>query len=443
MSFVRTQRFLPLFLTQFLGALNDNLLKNAMIMLVTYRIAVSTGENAQVMVTLAAGLFILPFFLFSATAGQLADKFDKAALTRIIKTVEIAIMGVAAIGFFAQSTALLLAALFAMGVHSTFFGPIKYALLPQQLHDDELLPGNAYIEAGTFLAILLGTLLGGVLVLQAHGIPLISAALLAIAATGYVTSRRIPAAPACDPALRINPNIWQETGRILAYSRSDRQIFLCILGISWFWLVGATLLAEFAPFVKDVLHADAAVVTLLLTIFSVGIGIGSFLCNKLLRGHIQATYVPLAALAISVFGVDLYFASRHFHAPVSGLFSLWQFIASPGGLRIVFDLLCMALSGGIFIVPLYAIIQHRSAPEHRARVIAANNVINSLFMVASALLTLALLSAGFTIPGVFLIIALANLAVAAYICKLLPDALIRSVLRAILGFLFRLGIKFR
>ncbi len=441
MSLFRTQRFLPLFLTQFLGALNDNLLKNAMIMLVTYRIATATGENAQVMVTLAAGLFILPFFLFSATAGQLADKFDKAKLTRIIKIAEIAIMGVASIGFFAQSTTLLLVALFCMGMHSTFFGPIKYALLPQQLHEDELLPGNAYIEAGTFLAILLGTLLGGILILQTHGIPLVCATLAAAAVTGYFTSRRIPPAAPADPALRINFNIWRETGQIIAYSRTDRQIFLCILGISWFWLVGATLLAEFAPFVRDVLHANATVVTLLLTIFSIGIGIGSFLCNKLLRGHIQATYVPLAALAISLFGIDLYFASRHFHTPASGLFSLWQFARTTGGLRIILDLLCMAISGGIFIVPLYAIMQHRSAPEHRSRIIAANNVINSLFMVASALLTLGLFSLSFTIPEVFLIIALANLGVAAYICRLLPDALIRSILRAVLAFFFRVEIK--
>lgn len=439
MSFVRTQRFLPLFLTQFLGALNDNLLKNALIMLVTYRLA--TGGNAQLLVTLAAGLFILPFFLFSATAGQLADKFDKAALTRIIKIAEIGIMAAASIGFFAQSSALLLLALFGMGVHSTFFGPIKYALLPQHLHKDELLPGNAYIEAGTFLAILLGTILGGVLVLRAHGIPLVSAALLAAAIIGYFTSRHIPAAPASDPALRVNPNIWQETGRILAYSRSDKQIFLCILGISWFWFVGATLLAEFAPFVKNVLHADAAVVTLLLTIFSVGIGIGSFLCNKLLRGHIQATYVPLAALAISLFGADLYFASRHFYVPQSGLFSLWQFVAMPGGLRIILDLLGMALSGGIYIVPLNVILQHRAAPEHRARVIAANNVINSLFMVVSAVLSLVLLSLSFTIPQLFLTIALANFGVAIYICKLLPDALVRSILRVILAFFFRVEIK--
>lgn len=441
MSFFRTQRFLPLFLTQFLGALNDNLLKNALVMLVTYRIAVSTGGNAQILVTLAAGLFILPFFLLSATAGQLADKYDRATLTRIIKTAEIVIMLVASAGFFMQSTWLLLPALFGMGVHSTFFGPIKYALLPQQLHDDELLPGNAYIEAGTFLAILLGTILGGVLVLRSHGTILVCIALLAVAVAGYLTSRHIPAAPAAEPALHINRNIWQESCKIIAYSRADKQIFLCILGISWFWLVGSTLLAEFAPYVKGVLHADASVVTLLLTIFSVGIGIGSFLCNRLLRGHIQSTYVPLAALMISIFGVDLYFASRHFPVPSGGLLSLWQFITMPRGLRVLADLLLMAINGGIYIVPLYAIMQHRSAPEHRSRVIAANNIINSLFMVVSALLTLAMLSLSFTIPEVFLSVALANFLVAIYICRLLPDALIRAVLRAILTFLFRVEIK--
>jgi acyl-[acyl-carrier-protein]-phospholipid O-acyltransferase/long-chain-fatty-acid--[acyl-carrier-protein] ligase len=441
MSLFKTRRFLPLFITQFLGALNDNLLKNAMIMLVTYRIAVTTGENAQILVTVAAGLFILPFFLFSATAGQLADKYDRAALARIIKLAEICIMAVASVGFFAHSTGLLLTALFGMGVHSTFFGPIKYALLPQQLHDDELLAGNGYIEAGTFLAILLGTILGGVLVLRAHGVPVVCAVLLLVAVTGYFSSRAIPAAAASEPALRINRNIWQETGRIIAYSRTDKQIFLCILGISWFWLVGATLLAEFAPYVKDVLHADAAVVTLLLTVFSVGVGIGSFLCNRLLRGQIQATYVPLAALAITIFGVDLYFASRGFVTAPNGLRNLWQFAAMPRAWRILADLMVMAISGGVYIVPLYATMQHRSAPEHRARVIAANNVVNSLFMVASALITLAMLSLSFSIPDVFLTVALANFLVAIYICKLLPDALVRSILRMVLTFLFRVEIK--
>ncbi len=415
MSLFQSRRFLPLFITQFLGALNDNLLKNAMIMLVTYRIAATTGQNAQILVTAAAGLFILPFFLFSATAGQLADKYDKAALARIIKLVEIGVMVVASAGFFAHSTWLLLMALFGMGVHSAFFGPIKYALLPQQLHDDELLAGNGYIEAGTFLAILLGTILGGMLVLRADGVVVVCAVLLLVAVTGYVASRAIPAAAASAPALRINRNIWQETGRIIAYARSDSQIFLCILGISWFWLVGATLLAEFAPYVKDVLHADGAVVTLLLTVFSVGVGVGSFLCNRLLRGRIRTDYVPLAAVAITVFGVDLFFASRGFAAGPAGFWRLWQFVALPGAWRVLADLLLMAVSGGVYIVPLYAAMQHRSAPEHRARVIAANNVVNSMFMVASALGALAMLSMGCTIPQVFLAVAVGNFFVAGFL----------------------------
>jgi len=432
MAFFWTGRFLPLFVTQFLGAMNDNLLKNALVMLVTYRIAVATGGNAQILVTLAAGLFILPFFLFSATAGQLADKYDRAALTRIIKIVEISIMALASIGFYAQSVGLLLTALFGMGVHSTFFGPIKYALLPQHLADDELLSGNAYIEAGTFLAILLGTILGGLLILQRHGIVLIGSALLLVALAGYLASRKIPAAAGSEPGLRINPNLWAETWRILDDARADKQIFLCILGISWFWLVGSTLIAEFAPFVRDVLHAGPAVVTLLLTVFSVGIGVGSYLCNRLLRGRIQSTYVPLAALAISAFGVDLYFASRFF-GTTNEMLGVGQFLDLPRAWRVLADLFLMAVSGGIYIVPLYAIMQHRSPYEHRARVIAANNVVNAIFMVGAAVLTLLLLALHFTIPGVFLMVAIANLLVAVYICRLLPDDLLRSLAHRMVG----------
>jgi acyl-[acyl-carrier-protein]-phospholipid O-acyltransferase/long-chain-fatty-acid--[acyl-carrier-protein] ligase len=440
-TFFWAQRFLPLFITQFFGAMNDNLLKNALVMLVTYRIAVASGGNAQILVTLAAGLFILPFFLFSATAGQLADKYDRAALTRIIKIAEICIMAVASVGFVLQSEGLLLAALFGMGVHSTFFGPIKYALLPQHLAEDELLPGNAYIEAGTFLAILLGTILGGLLILQPHGIVLVCTALLAVAVAGYAASRRIPAAAGSEPGLRINPNLWAETWRIVGYARADKQIFLCILGISWFWLVGGTLVAEFAPFVRDVLHAGPAVVTLLLTVFSVGIGVGSFLCNRLLRGHIQSTYVPLAALAITVFGVDLYFASRFFAPAAGGVLTASQFLVLPRAWRVLADLFLMAVAGGVYIVPLYAIMQHRSSARHRARVIAANNVLNAVFMVAAAVLTIVLLSLHFTIPQVFLLVALANLLVAAYICRLLPDDLLRSLARGVLGLCFRVEVR--
>ena len=415
MTLFCTRRFLPLFITQFLGALNDNLLKNALVMLVTFRIATAAGHNAQTLVTLAAGLFILPFFLFSALAGQIADKFDRAYLTRIIKTVEIALMAVAASGFLVQNTGLLFAALFGMGIHSTFFGPIKYALLPQQLAPTELLTGNAYIEAGTFLAILLGTILGGVLILQPHGQAVVAAALIIIAITGYFSSRNIPAAPGTAPTLRIAWNIWRETSQIISYSRQDKQVFLCILSISWFWLIGATLLAEFAPFVKDVLHAGPTIVTFFLTIFSVGIGLGAVICNLLLHGRIKAFCVPLACVAISVFGIDLSFASRHFHDSGQGLLSFWAFLATVSGIRITFDLLMLAIAGGLYIVPLYTLMQRRSSPAHMARIIAANNVMNALFMVASALLTLLLLALKLTIPQIFLTVFIVNLGFAAYI----------------------------
>lgn len=401
-----------MFLTQFLGALNDNLLKNALVMLVTYRVVAGEGHGAQMLVTLAAGLFILPYFLFSAIAGQLADKYDRAMLTRLIKAIEMIIMVIAACGLLLPSIGLLFVVLFAMGVHSTCFGPIKYALLPQHLSADELLPGNGYIEAGTFLAILLGTILGSVLMLQTHGAVVVATALLLVAVLGYGSSRQIPRSPAPVPGLRLGWNLWRETCGMIAYSRGDRQIFISILGVSWFWLVGATLLAEFAPFVRDVLYAGPLVVTWLLTLFSVGIGVGAMVCNLLLRGRMTARYVPLACLGIGLFGIDLYFASRHFHAPGLGLLSLRTFVSMVAGLRVSFDLLLMAVCGGLYIVPLYATMQYFTPPAHMARVIAANNVMNALFMVASALLTLVLLALKLSIPEIFLAVSVATLGVA-------------------------------
>jgi|CXWL01.1.fsa_nt_gi acyl-[acyl-carrier-protein]-phospholipid O-acyltransferase/long-chain-fatty-acid--[acyl-carrier-protein] ligase len=432
MSFFASRRFLPLFVTQFLGAFNDNLLKNSLVMLITYRLASGQDGDAQLLVTAAAGLFILPFFLFSATAGQIADKIDRAKITRVIKFVEIIIMLAAAIGFYTSSVWFLMTVLFMMGVHSTFFGPIKFALLPQHLKDDELLLGNAYIEAGTFLAILFGTILGGILILHQQGVALVSFALLLVAVAGYISSRYIPVSPAPEPSLIIKKNIWKETWHIVGFARENKRVFLCIIGISWFWLVGATYLSQFPTYAKDVLHTMPEVVTLFLTVFSVGIGIGSFLCNKLLKGIITSKYVPISMLGMTIFGIDLYFASIYNSSLIHpsmlmdcinfdcGKEGIGEFVSSLNNLRILFDLLLIAICAGLYIVPLYAIMQHDSSAQHRARIIAANNVVNAIFMVAAALITLALLSLHFTIPQVFLFMAVANGLVAVYIWRLLP-----------------------
>jgi acyl-[acyl-carrier-protein]-phospholipid O-acyltransferase/long-chain-fatty-acid--[acyl-carrier-protein] ligase len=406
MSLFTTRRFLPLFITQFLGALNDNLLKNSLVMLITYRLA-DTVENPEFLVTLAAGIFMLPFFLFSATAGELADKYDRAKLTRLIKLFEIAIVLVASAGFYLSHVNLLMITLFCMGVHSTFFGPIKYALLPQHLRDDELLSGNGYIESGTFLAILLGAILGGLFIMQPQGVLLISTMLLVVAIAGYVSSRFIPEAPAPDASLIITRNIWRATWDVLSFSCRDKGIFLCILGISWFWLVGAAFVAQFPNYTKMTLGGDETVVTLLLATFSIGIAIGSAMCSTLLKGRITARYVPLAALGITIAIIDLYFASNGAARQTETLVGASAFVQQ-GGWRIIGDLFFLAVCGGIYVVPLYALMQHKSEAAHRARVIAANNIMNALFMVASSVGTLVLLNMAFSVPEIFLMLAVLN-----------------------------------
>lgn len=439
---LRTRRFLPLFLTQFLGAFNDNLFKNALVALVTYRLVSEAGEAGQVHVILAGAFFILPFFLFSATAGQFADKYDKAIMARYTKIGEVVIMVAACGAFFLANVWFLQFILFLLGIQAAFFGPIKYALLPQHLEENELISGNAYIEAGTFLAILLGTIVGNLLGVHAKWDILLMGLLILCAVAGYFTSLRIPKAPAPVPHLKVGWNLWRETWRIVAMSRKRRDVFLSILGNSWFWFVGATFLSQLPTYTKDMIHGDETVFALLLTMFSVGIATGSFLCNRLLRGQIQATYVPPAALALSVFALDLYFASSHTPQAAEGvLFTYSEFLHYGAGLRILFDLFMIAVSAGVFIVPLYAIMQEYSPKEERARVIAANNIINALFMVGSALATLVMVKLSFTIPQIFLAVAVMNAFVAVYICKLLPDALIRAMARFVLGALYRVEVK--
>jgi acyl-[acyl-carrier-protein]-phospholipid O-acyltransferase/long-chain-fatty-acid--[acyl-carrier-protein] ligase len=431
---LKTSRFLPLFITQFLGAFNDNLFKNAFLALITYRLAADNMETGQLHTILSGAIFILPYFLFSATAGQLADKYDKSTLARLTKIWEIIILGIASLGFYLGNAWFLQLVLFCLGTQATFFGPIKYALLPQHLRDEELISGNAYIEAGTFLAILIGTIAGEMLILTDGGIAIVSALMLICAVSGFFSSMYIPSAPAPVPNLVIGHNLWRETWRIVNASRKKSVVFLSILGSSWFWFVGATFLAQFFPYAKNVIGADTSVVTLFLAMFSVGIGLGSFLCNRLLNGQVQATYVPPAALGITLFTLDFYFASHHApHTTTDVLMTAGQFLKYPASWRILFDLLMIAISSGIYIVPLYALMQERSDPAERARVIASNNIMNALFMVGSALFTIVLIKLHFSIPGIFLFVAVLNGFVAIYICKLLPDAL----LRALMQFLFR------
>ncbi|HEV2524715.1 MAG TPA: MFS transporter, partial [Gammaproteobacteria bacterium] len=436
-----TRRFLPLFATQFLGAFNDNVYKNALIIFITYQLAAATGSNAQILVTLAAGIFILPFFLFSATAGQVADKIEKARLIVIIKFAEILLMLLAAIGFYLHSIPIMMGILFLLGTQATFFGPVKYSILPVQLHSDELIAGNGLIEAGTFLSILLGTIVGGLLILLPFGESIISIILLTIAITGFVSSLYIPTTKIENPDLVVRYNFLHETIRVIQYSKKRWDIYLSILGISWFWLVGAVFLTEFPVFAKDILHANAHVVSWFIALFSTGIAIGSLLCNRLLNGRVHATYVPIGVIGMTIFAIDLYVAARHGSALSSTtLMGLGQFMQTFTGWRISIDLLLLAICSGLYTVPLYAILQERSDPKHRARVIASNNILNALFMVIAAVGTVIMLKMHFTVNDVFLTIALLNALVAVYICKLLPDLLLKEILRIILKMLYRVEV---
>jgi acyl-[acyl-carrier-protein]-phospholipid O-acyltransferase/long-chain-fatty-acid--[acyl-carrier-protein] ligase len=411
---------LPLFITQFLGAFNDNVFKNAIVILITYKLLKNSGLNTQILVTVAAGLFILPFFLFSATAGQLADKIEKSRLIIVIKFAEIILMLLATLGFYFNNISMLMTTLFLLGTQATFFGPIKYAILPIQLHQDELIAGNGLIEAGTFLSILLGTIFGGILILLPYGEYIISIALLLISLMGFISSFYIPNTKIDNPDIIINYNFISETIHVIQYAKARLDIYISILGISWFWLIGAVFLAEFPVFSRDILHANEHVVTWFIAIFSIGIGIGSLLCNRLLNGKVDATYVPIGAIGITMFTIDLYF-SAHYNVSLSPtiLLGIEQFLQSFIGWRISLDLLIISICGGLYTVPLYAILQQRSDPSHRARVIASNNIINAFFMVIAAIGTVIMLKLNFTVNDVFLIMAVLNAFVAMYVSKLL------------------------
>ncbi len=456
-ALLRQRRFAPFFWTQFLGAMNDNVFKIGFTSLVTYQAARFSGVDPKTVAFLISAIFIVPFVLFSATSGQIADKYDKAVLTRWVKTFEIAVMLIGAAGFWMHSAPLLYLCTFLMGVHSTVFGPIKYAYLPQKLAEDELVGGNGLVEMGTFVAILIGTIVGGI----AAGIGAsdgaanaVSAAALAgppagawwlggmcigIALIGRVASAFVPPCAAPQPGLRINWNPFSETWRNLRLAHGNRTVFLSLLGISWLWFVGATFLASFFNFAKDVLSADPDVVTLLLAMFSLGIGTGSLLCERLSRRRIEIGLVPLGSIGMSVFGIDLFFASHALPA-AAHLLSVGEFVRTLAHWRVLADLFLLAMFGGFYSVPLYALIQSRSAPSHRARIIAANNILNSLFMIVSALMAMALTAAGVGIPGIFLTTALLNIVVAAYIYTLVPEFLLRFVAWVLVHTIYRVRL---
>jgi acyl-[acyl-carrier-protein]-phospholipid O-acyltransferase/long-chain-fatty-acid--[acyl-carrier-protein] ligase len=439
---LKTRRFLPLFITQFFGAFNDNVYKNALVILITYVVAEKAGLSPQIMVTAAAGIFILPFFLFSATAGQLADKYEKVFLIRIIKLVEILLMIGATIGFYMESVWFLMTILFLMGTQSTFFGPIKYGILPEKIEENELIGGNGLIEAGTFISILIGTLVGGLLILTENGILLISGMVIFIAVLGWVSSFYIPKGQPASPKLKMDYNFLRKTWEIVSHARQNREIFLSILGISWFWLVGATFLAQFPTYSKDIIGGNEQLVTLFLSVFTIGVGIGSLLCNQLLKGEVEATFVPLGIIGVTVFTVDLYFASQYmFTSGGEELIGAGAFLSHISSWRILGDMFMISVSSGIYIVPLYAIIQVRSEPTYRSRIIASNNVLNALFMVISAIGTVVMLTMSFNVNQVFLTIALLNAAVAIYACQLLPAALLKSILYWIFNACYKVEVR--
>jgi MFS family permease len=419
-SLLAQKRFGPYFLTQFLGAFNDNVFKSALLLLIAFQAVDRLVVSSNTLINLSAGLFVLPFFLFSSTAGQLADKFEKSLLVRSIKLMEIFIMMMAAFAFWLDSVIALIALLFMMGVQSSLFGPVKYGILPQILDEDELLGGNGLVETGTFLAILLGTACGGILIgIDNDGRLLVAGVVIVIAVAGYVSSLGMPAVNPVDPAMKINWNPITETWHIMGYAREKRVLFMAIVGISWFWFIGATYLAQLPNYSRFYLSGDEEVVTLLLALFSIGVGSGSLLCERLSQRRIDVGLVPFGALGISLFGLDLALLDP---AESGGaLMNAANWLSSPGALRVILDILLLGMFGGFYIVPLYAWVQNNSHPTHRARVIAANNVLNALFMVVSAGIAISVLASGWSIGDLFVLVSVLNLIVLTGMCLRAPE----------------------
>lgn len=442
----KDRRFLPMLITQACGCFNDNLLKSALIMLITYKSKDYTDMAPQLLISLANAIFIFPFIIFAGIAGQISDKFDKAKIIKIIKLIEIAIVGISIYGFAQNSLNILFVSIALMGVHSAFFGPIKYSILPEHLKREELISGNGYIEATTFITILLGTLLGG---LAVSGVYVILVLMSLIALLGWLSSLYILPSTNLSSDLKLNWNFLKESWDIVKYSTSKKQVFLSILGISWFWFIGAAFMSQIPTLTRDVFASDKNVANLFLGVFSIGVGFGSFLCNRIFGREISTKYVFISALGISVFGIDLFFASRisAVDYQLDELRSIIMFISKKHNWRILVDLFFIAALAGLYIVPLFAVMQYFSAPAFRSRVIAANNVVNAVFMIASHLLITVLFNVGCSVTTIIFVICLLNIVVALYIYKLLPESeiipepVLRKIIKFICDKLYKVEVK--
>ena len=433
------RRFAPFFATQFFGAFNDNLFKNALMVMVAYRSATLAGMNTQSVIAMAAGLFILPYFLFSATAGQIADKISKTTLIRWVKIAELVFMAGAALGFWLDSLPMLLTVLFLMGLQSAFFGPAKYSILPEVLGSRELTGGNALVEMGTFVAILLGTIAGGLL--AGSHIQIVGVCAIAVAVAGIVSSFAMPHTKPADPNLKLTLNPVTPTLETYRSVKTNRTVFLSVLGISWFWFLGASFLTLLPSFGKDVLGANESIVTMFLAVFCVGVAFGSLLCERLGGRKLEIGLVPFGSIGLTLAAVDLYFVSAPLHQIGTELIGLKAFLAEKSSWRMIFDFFILATFGGFFTVPLYTLIQERSEPEIRSRVIAGNNILNAFFMVLSSLLLMALPKMGVSIPETFLVLAVLSALVSAYIYAVIPEFLLRFIAWVVAHVMYRIRVE--
>ncbi len=441
-ALLKDRRFLPLFVTQFLGAFHDNLFKNALVVLLLYGVGTSAVQNPELLVTLAAGLFILPFVLFSALGGQLADKFPKHRVIRVVKLAEIGIAVLGGLSLLSGSVVLSFITLFALGSQSAFFGPSKYSIVPQHLEEDELIGGNALLNTGTFLAILLGTITGTVFITMGAGKALVATLLLLCAVSGYFSSRFIPEAAPKAPDLKLDYNPLTETIDILRHAFSQKsRVVRSIMGVAWFYFLGGMFMAQMPNYTESTLGGNEHVLAFFMVLFSVGIAIGGLVNNKLLKGRVEALYAPLAVLGITIFSIDLYFAGGAISNVTGQAYTIGEFLSVASHWRVVVDIAMVALCGGMFVVPLNAIIQYYAPEDTRARVLAASAIVNALFIVGSSVLSALLLLAGFEVRELFLTFAIMNAFVAIYICKLLPDYLFKTLMQVLFKLLYKVEVR--